>query len=119
MKRLASLTIGALMTAGMAGAEVPKTFAQRLVADADMPFAVGPIKVIATEYGRLRTYTLTPCVTFTRVCNAQIRGPNGVAMAVSGYPVAAGVPGRRVFVLQQGGGGQMQGPAGTVPLAWE
>ena len=85
----------------------------------DIPFEEGPIAVIASEHGELRSWTLAPCAGGTTVCAGNIHGRRGHLDITPDYRIVSGLYGR-TFILSPGGNGGLRRPGHPdVQLAWE
>ena len=83
----------------------------------DKPFEDGPIAVIASEHGQLRTWTLAPCG--STVCAGGPHGARGRLELTPDYWIVSGLYGR-TFILSPGGNGGLRRPGHPdVQLAWE
>ncbi len=83
-----------------------------------MPFAQGPVSVLAREGGRLRSWLLVPCRGGAAVCADSLSGPAGTVSTTRDHMVVTGLHGR-VFHLAPGGDGTLGLPGGAaVPLVW-
>ncbi|MCC7319947.1 MAG: hypothetical protein IT542_03110 [Rubellimicrobium sp.] len=85
----------------------------------EMPFARGPLDVVARENGFLHSYRLGPCQGGASVCAGGGQGRAGTLEVGADYHVVRGLFGR-VFWLAPGGGGAMAPARGGafVPIAW-
>lgn len=84
----------------------------------EVPFSNGPISVIASDHGDLRTYRLVPCQGGTRICAGSAHGPAGRFERTPDYTIVRGLY-NRVFWLSPGGDGALVGSGHTVALAWD
>lgn len=83
-----------------------------------VPFAEGPVAVVATEGGKLRTYRLVPCRSGTEVCAGSERGRVGALRVSPDYYIVTGLYGR-TFFLSPGGDGWLRVGQTDLPLAWD
>jgi len=117
-----------LLLAGCAAVEQPERLeianlaveSERFLAEEFLaiPFAEGPVSVVAAEHGRMRTYMLVPCQGGTRICAGGLRGPQGMLTLTPDYRVVTGLYGR-TFYLSPGGNGAVYRNGVYAPLAWD
>lgn len=80
----------------------------------EIPFSEGPISIIVTESGKMRTYALRPCG--ATVCAGNARG---TLTRTDDYWVVTGAYRGRTFYLSPGGDGYMLRNGAYFPLAWD
>jgi len=122
------MLLAGLLLAGCAAVEQPERLeianlalaAERVFADEFLaiPFAGGPVSIVAAEHGRMRTYMLEPCRDGTRICEAGLRGPQGMLTLTPDYRVVTGLYGR-TFYLSPGGNGAVYRNGVYSTLAWD
>ncbi|MCC5973351.1 MAG: hypothetical protein JJT81_04795 [Rubellimicrobium sp.] len=83
-----------------------------------MPFSQGPVSVLVTERGRLRTYRLVPCQDGRAICAGTPQGRAGGLQITPDHYVVTGLYGR-TFILSPGGNGRMRVGDVDLPLAWD
>ncbi len=83
-----------------------------------IPFADGPVSVIATEGGKLRTFALVPCQGGARICAGSARGRAGHLTVTPDDWIVTDVYGNRRFYLSPGGDGVIVRGGGQTALAW-
>lgn len=83
-----------------------------------IPFADGPVSVIASEGGMLRTFALVPCQGGTRICAGSLRGRAGALTVTPDYWIVTGLYGNRHFYLSPGGDGAIVRGRTQNWLAW-
>ncbi|MBB5720584.1 hypothetical protein FHS72_000188 [Loktanella ponticola] len=90
--------------------------ASRFYADVfqDKPFDEAAVKVVVSEAGELRTYTLRPCNSGAGVCGAT----TGAYQVTPDYYVVSGAYPGRTFWLSPGGDGYMSRGGVNTNLAW-
>lgn len=89
-------------------------------AQSETPFENGPMSVIATEGGTLRSYLLVPCRGGAAICAGGLHGAAGRLEVTADYHIVRGLYGNRTFWLSPGGDGAIGYPGGQfVPLAWD
>jgi hypothetical protein len=95
--------------------EIPVEVA-RVYADLfqDKPFDEAAVKVVATEHGDLRTFTLRPCQNGARICGADA----GTVEVTPDYYVVSGAYPGRTFWLSPGGDGFTDWSGVRSNLAW-
>lgn len=84
----------------------------------ETPFVNGPIAVVTTENGELRSYRLIPCQDGRAICSGLVRGQAAQLQVTADHYIVSGLYGDRTFFLRPGGGGTMRRASGDVPLAW-
>lgn len=91
--------------------------ARRAIDDnyADIPFATGPVYVVAEEHGDLQTFRLTACGG-TRICGGS--GHVGTVTRTPDYFVVSGAYRDRIFYLSPGGDGHLTVRGVERELAW-
>lgn len=98
-----------------ADAAVARAFASTL----ETPFANGPMQVIATEGGQIRSFRLIPCGGGAAVCAGSLYGAAGTVEVTPDFHIVRGLYGR-TFWLAPGGAGSIEYRNGTtLPLAWD
>lgn len=101
------------------GEVVARTERAYAFAQQETPFENGPMNVLATEDGQLRSYTLVPCRGGAAICAGGLHGAAGTLNVTPDYHVVQGLHGR-TFWLSPGGDGWIGYRNGThVPLAWD
>jgi hypothetical protein len=85
----------------------------------DTPFAEGPVSVVTTENGRLRSYLLVPCREGTMICAGGAHGHAAPLTSDPDFTIVAGAYRGREFRLSPGGDGLVITRTGRYPLAWE
>ena len=85
----------------------------------DQPFEDGPIAVVASEHGELRSWRLSPCASGTGICAGGPNGARGTLEVTPDYHIVRGLYGR-TFILSPGGNGGLRRTGHPdVQLAWE
>jgi hypothetical protein len=81
----------------------------------NVPFADGPVTVLAEVNGALQSHTLMSCHNRTRVCGDR----TGILQrSYRHYVVSGAVSSGAVFYLSPGGDGHLVQGGKTIPLAW-
>ena len=129
MRKLASGLLGAALLAGCSGgsdmaqfefANVERAVSAQFASTHPMqPFADGPVAILVTEHGDLRTYSLHPCRGGTHICAGGPRGRAGHLRDGAQWDVVSGAYRNRTFYLSPGGSGYMKRGAQYLPLAWD
>ncbi len=101
---------------GNFGAGIRDQYAQAI---GGIPFQRGTVSVLATERGKLRTYTLTPCRGGTAVCAGGLNGHSGQLTRLGDYHVVSEAYRGRAFYLAINGTGYLRVGGQSVPLVWE
>jgi len=83
-----------------------------------IPFAQGPVSVLATEGGELRTFALVPCRGGARICAGSARGRAGNLTVTPDFWIVTGLYGNRQFHLSPGGDGMIVRGGRQNGLAW-
>ena len=85
----------------------------------DQPFDTGPVTILTSEQGALRSYTLAPCRGGSTVCAGSSRGRAGTVQVTPDFDVVSGVYPGRVFYLSPGGDGFMRYRGADYALSWD
>lgn len=83
------------------------------------PFQRGTVTVLATEHGKLRSYTLTPCQGGAAICAGGLNGRPGQLTRLRDFHVVANAYRDRVFYLGLYGEGSLKVAGQFIPLVWE
>ena len=113
---LAACTGGKPITVDGTPLQAPRFWANAVQ---DQPFDTGPVTIIASERGLLRSYTLVPCRGGDAVCGGSLNGPVAQVTVAPDFDIIAGAYPGRVFYLSPGGDGIMKIGRQSIPVAWE